>query len=207
MAEDDVRELDRRAVQGSLPPSVELDAEALRLPTPCTGWDLAALLRHMIAQHRGFAAAFRGNGADLSLWEPRPLGPDARADYLASADDVRAAFAEDGAQQRGVALPELSATATFPAEMAIGFHLLDYVAHGWDVAKTVGTDYVMDDAVLVAVWKLASQLPTSASSDQAGAPFRAPIAVDADAPVIDRIVGRLGRAPDWTRPTANHPAG
>ncbi|MGI8882232.1 MAG: TIGR03086 family metal-binding protein [Jatrophihabitans sp.] len=202
MPNGDVREWDRRAVLGSLPPSVDLDAETLRLPTPCAGWDLAALLRHMIAQHRGFAAAARGNGADPMVWELRPLGSDARADYQAAADDVVAAFAEPGALERQLSLPELSPTVQFAGATAIGFHLLDYVAHGWDVARTVGVDYAMDDVVLAATWQVASQIPGTASSAESGTPFGVPATVTATAPLIDRIVGRLGRSPDWTVTTA-----
>jgi len=35
-------------------------------------------------------------------------------------------------------LPEVRAGITVPAPIAIGFHLVDYVAHGWDVARTLG---------------------------------------------------------------------
>ena len=51
-----------------------------------------------------------------------------------------AAFAEDGMLERRLWLPEIRDGMRFPAETAIGFHFLDYVVHGWDVARSTGRD-------------------------------------------------------------------
>lgn len=49
----------------------------------------------MTAQHRGFAAAAAGMGAELASWAVRPAGADADEHDAAAADEVLAAFAAD----------------------------------------------------------------------------------------------------------------
>lgn len=100
------------------------------------GWDLADLLTHMTAQHRGFAAAARGSGADPAIWQPEAVVAAIRTDpagtYAAAAHDVLDAFAADDSEAT-FALPDFGPGATFPGTMAMGFHFVDYVVHGWDV--------------------------------------------------------------------------
>src|SRR5690606_16196206 len=69
----------------------------------------------------------------------RSLGDDPVGAYLESAEEVVAAFAAGGVLQRPFPLPELRAE-PFPAEQAISFHLIDYVVHSWDVARTLGLE-------------------------------------------------------------------
>src|ERR1700685_3712749 len=58
----------------------------------------------------------------------------------AAAGGVLAAFAADGVLDRAFTLPEISPERRFPAPQAIGFHFIDYVVHGWDVARSLGLD-------------------------------------------------------------------
>src|ERR1700728_5391834 len=87
--------LDAQAVRASVTLVEQAPARDLARPTPCADWTLHGLLRHMIAQHYGFAAASAGDG-DLAQWMLRPLG-DPVAAYRAAAECVLEAFAADGA--------------------------------------------------------------------------------------------------------------
>ncbi len=136
----DIRDLDRRALETTVEIVAAVTADQLELPTPCAEWTLRQLLGHMIGQHYGFAASARGETSDLSVWADRPAGADLHAAYAAAVADVTAAFAEDGVLDRRLWLPEIRDGARFPATMAIGFHFLDYVVHGWDVARSIGSD-------------------------------------------------------------------
>lgn len=124
----------RIAVEASVDVAAAVRPEQLSLPTPCAGWDLADLLIHMTAQHHGFAAAARGNGADLNAWSGAPLRAAIAADpagtYAAAAHDVLTAFAADGIDDAPFALPEFGVDVTVPGATAIGFHFVDYVVHG-----------------------------------------------------------------------------
>src|ERR1700684_4206987 len=138
----DVRPLHRIAVLASVDVVAAVTADDLARPTPCAGWNLADLLTHMTVQHRGFAAAARGAGADLAIWEPATVADavtsDPVATYAAAAAAVIDAFAGPEVPDATFALPEFGPGATFPGSVAISFHLVDYVVHGWDVARTLG---------------------------------------------------------------------
>ena len=132
-------------------------------PTPCAGWNLADLLSHMTVQHRGFAAAARGHGADLATWRPASVADAVRSDparaYADAALDVLDAFSADGADEASFALPEFGDNAVFPGAIAMGFHFVDYVVHGWDVAASLGVDYQLPADVLAAVLPLVLAVP------------------------------------------------
>src|SRR5262245_17225479 len=109
------------AVRASVDVVTRVRIEDLDRPTPCSEWTLAELLAHMTVQHKGFAAAARGDGGDLAVWRVRPLGEDPVAEYGAAAEEVLAAFAEDGVLEREFTLPEFHPVSTFPGKLAIGF--------------------------------------------------------------------------------------
>ena len=132
----DVRPFHRVAVLASVDVVNAVTPEQLRAPTPCAGWNLADLLAHMTVQHRGFAAAARGGGADPAVWRPDTVADAVAADpagvYAAAAGDVLDAFTAEGVLDATFALPEFGPGAAVPGGLAIGFHFVDYVVHGWD---------------------------------------------------------------------------
>jgi uncharacterized protein (TIGR03083 family) len=56
---DEQRILHRRALLGLDAVVGQVEDADLGRPTPCGGWDLAALLAHLVGQDRGLAAAAR----------------------------------------------------------------------------------------------------------------------------------------------------
>jgi uncharacterized protein (TIGR03086 family) len=194
----DIRELDRRAVAATARLVSSVKPQQLDLPTPCTAWTLRQLIEHMIGQHEGFAAAASGAPSDLTAWRSRSVGSDPAGAYARAAELVTAAFAEPGVLDRDFWLPEIRHTAPFPARAAIGFHFLDYVVHAWDVARTLGVSPGLDDDVLQVALALAEQVPDTPAVRGPRSPFQPGVPVSAGSPVIDRIVGLLGRPPDWT---------
>ncbi len=193
----DVRELDRYAVLKSIDVVSRAGPGDLDRPTPCAGWNLGALLGHMTAQHHGFAAAARGQGADPAVWRVEPSGPDPVSRYARAAEHVLAAFAEPGVTGREVALPEISADRTFPAERAILFHFVDYLVHGWDVARALDLPYPVDAAVARAALAVALAVPDGPARLVPGAAFRPPVGVPDDAGEFDRVLAALGRPAVW----------
>ncbi|BBX47571.1 TIGR03086 family metal-binding protein [Mycobacterium cookii] len=167
--------------------------------TPCAGWNLADLLAHMTAQHRGFTAAARGQGADLAVWQPvtvaAAVASDPAATYAAAAAAVLEAFAHDGVLDANFALPDFGPGATFPGSMAIGFHFIDYVVHTWDVARTVGRPVDLPDDVIAAALPLAFAVP---DGDFRTGFFDQAIQATESGADFDRILTHLGRSPEWT---------
>jgi len=198
MTDPDLRDLHARAVRASVSVVSQVSTGDLGLPTPCADWHLSDLLAHMTLQHHGFAAAAAGNGGDLSLWTVQPLGPDPVGEYAAAADRVLTAFAQDGVLEREFALPEISPLTTFPGSQAISFHLVDYVLHGWDVARTIDVPFSLDPEILDVALRIARSVPDGPQRLQPGAAFAPGVATTEDAPMLDRIVALLGRSPTWS---------
>jgi uncharacterized protein (TIGR03086 family) len=196
----DNRVLHRRALRTAQDIVRKVDADGLGLPTPCAGWDLGRLLAHMTGQNHGFAASARGESADLGIWADRSVGADPAGVFDASADDVVAAFAEEGVLERRFWLPEIRDGATFPASLAIGFHFVDSVVHGWDVARSIGVEAEFDADVLEAVLPIAETVPGGAARLADGAAFRPAVPAGDAAGLLDRVVAVLGRSPEWAPP-------
>lgn len=189
----------RLAVEQSVNAVAAVEPTDLSRPTPCADWNLADLLRHMVAQHRGFATALRGDGRDPDAWALPDTATGALARYETAAMDVLAAF--DAAEpEQPVWLPELSTKAPFPAKRVQGFHLIDYVVHAWDVARAVGHDYALDPRVEPAATRIAFEVPNTAARGTPGALFGRVVPVGRAADPLSRILGYLGRDPAWQPP-------
>jgi uncharacterized protein (TIGR03086 family) len=189
--------LDRRAVLASVAVVARLRPVDLERPTPCADWTLADLLAHLTVQHHGFASAAEGHGADPEAWRVRPLGDDPVAEYTAAAEHVLTAFGGDGVLDRMFALPEFGEGAQFPGRQAIRFHLVDYVVHAWDVARSLGVGIELDTEVLDVALAVAEMVPDDEQRLRPGAAFRPGVPVPDDAPTLDRVVALLGRSPAW----------
>jgi uncharacterized protein (TIGR03086 family) len=165
--------------------TVELIAQAsdLTLPTPCAGWDLGALIAHMTEQHLIFAAAARGGAV-----------PAART-YAEAADLVLAAFAEPGMLDRPIVLTEIHPTMPFPGRQVVGFHLVDYVVHGWDVAVSLGVPFTVSPDVLALTLPIARAVPGGEARRAPNAAFGPELEVPAGASPLDEILLLLGRSP------------
>src|ERR1700734_2654724 len=190
----DVRPLHRIAVLASVDVVSVVPTDDLAKPTPCAGWNLADLLAHMTVQHRGFAAAARGHGADEAIWQPATVADAVAADPAGT----YSAAATEGIDE--FALPEFGPGAMFPAAMAIGFHYVDYVVHGWDVARTLGQSYELPVDVVAAALPLALVVPDGDFRTMNNAPFGPAIPSTDPADDLDRILTYLGRSPQWKPP-------
>jgi uncharacterized protein (TIGR03086 family) len=202
LTNDDIRPLHRAAVLASVDVVEEVTADDLRRATPCDGWNLSQLLAHMTVQHRGFAAAARGEGADLSRWDAATVADAVALDpartYATAAADVLEAFADDAALEKSVALPEFGPNAVFPASQAIGFHFVDYVVHGWDVARSIDAPFTLPDDVISAVLPLVFAVPDGDFRAAPGSPFARAIEAGDGVSNLDRVLLHLGRSPAWT---------
>jgi uncharacterized protein (TIGR03086 family) len=202
LTNSDIRPHHRTAMAASFDLVNAVTLDDLDRPTPCAGWRLADLLAHMTVQHYGFAAAARGDGADLAVWQPTTVADAVAADpagaYAKAAAEVLDAFSADGVLDATFALPEFGPGAAFPGAMAIGFHFVDYVVHGWDVARTLDAPFELPTEVVDAVLPLALAVPDGEFREAVGSPFARSITSTDTAGDLDRILLHLGRSPDWT---------
>ncbi|MGC2654507.1 MAG: TIGR03086 family metal-binding protein [Mycobacterium sp.] len=204
----DLRPLHRVAVLASVDVVSAVKIDDLSKVTPCADWNLADLLTHMTVQHRGFAAAARRHGADPAVWQPATVADAVAADpagsYAAAATEVIDAFAGADVLDAAFALPEFGPGATFPGSLAIGFHLVDYVVHGWDVARTISHPFELPADVVVAVLPIALAVPDAEFRTADTALFGPAIQSRDQATDLDRILAYLGRSPQWKPPSGPH---
>ncbi|MUM16035.1 TIGR03086 family protein [Mycobacterium sp. CBMA271] len=193
----DLRGVHRTAVLASAEIVSAVTPDDLHRPTPCAGWTVADLLAHMTVQHRGFAASARGTGDDLTMWDTASVVDAVRTDpagaYRDAIDDVLDAFATDGVLDVPFALPEFGPGASFPGATAIGFHFIDYVVHGWDVARSIDVPFTLPDDVITAAIPIALAVPDGEIRATEGSPFARAVPGADGRQDLDFILRHLGR--------------
>lgn len=171
----------------------QLRDDQLAQPTPCAGWDVNTLLEHMTGQHHGVAAALSGSGGDLADWRPLPVGED-RAWLLKSIDEVRLALLAEPAEAGW--MPEIQPAAPLPTAMVLRAHLVDTIAHGWDVAAAMGVSVEFSPPVLATAYAVASQIADGPERDQPRAAFAHTLPGAAE-PTLAGFLALLGRDIAW----------
>jgi uncharacterized protein (TIGR03086 family) len=154
------------------------------MPTPCEGWSVAELVRHLAAGNRLFVSALGGGpggGAGESA------SPSLAADYLASSAELITAFERPGALEKVVTVP----FGTVPGAVALQLRVTELLGHGWDLVQSTGqaAEFPAD----VAEKALAFSAPALARIPPDRTPFGPPQPVDPDATALDRLAACLGR--------------
>ena len=146
-----------------------VDAMQLGAPTPCSEWDVRALINHVtsvVARMRFSAARAAATPAledeDFVANDPGPIFQRVAAATLA-------AWSEPGA---------LDGTCVLP--------------NGWDLAVATGQDATIDPALAGAALEFSQGFVTDELRGP-GRPFRAPVAPPVGASPTDELVAFLGR--------------
>ncbi len=158
--------------------------------TPCTEWNLRALINHVIGGNWMFAALLSGQPVDFDAPPPDFTALDPAAAYADSAKAALAGWRAEGALDREVALP----FGALPGAHALGLHVMDTTVHGWDIARASGQQAGIDPHLAGIVLENV-RAGVSPEMRGPGRPFQAEVPVAADAPVVDQLVGFLGRTP------------
>jgi uncharacterized protein (TIGR03086 family) len=162
--------------------------EALSRPTPCRGWDLRALVRHM-----NDSLAALHEAVDIGRVELDRAGDDldAAIDPVATLRDraCRMLGAWTNARNHGVV-----AVAGHPLTSGIvtGTGAVEIAVHGWDVARACGRHRPIPAPLAEELLLLSRVLVTEADRPVR---FAAPVHVPAAASPSDRLVAFLGRDP------------
>lgn len=162
-------------------------------PTPCPAYTVGDLLDHL----HGLCQAFTWAATkDERHGEPTADAAQLPADWRTDIGDRLAALAgawRDPAAYRGMTM---AGPVEMPAEVAALVALDEVVVHGWDLAVATGQPYAPDEGAVRACLDFAEsfEVPEGAGDG----PFGPPVAVPADAPLLDRLAGATGRDPGWT---------
>lgn len=170
--------------------------------TPCIDWNLRALAEHLVGQSLGLAHTVGGGGPELTQWRPRLNGDDVPAAVRSADDELRAALR---APADPVWMPEVIDSRPLPLATVVGFHLVDCVAHGWDLAAAIGEVVQLDDDVLAATLAIAKAVPDGPARERPGAAF-GPVLPPDGGSGLNVVLRLLGRDPAWTADAARGPS-
>jgi uncharacterized protein (TIGR03086 family) len=110
--------------------------------TPCTDWDVRALLNHLL----GALTMWRGlpsGDADMSALAAEYTGGDVSQSYDEIAGATLDAWRADGVVDNPVQFPGSEMPGAFAARMLAG----DVLLHGWDLAQATGQTVAWNQAL------------------------------------------------------------
>jgi uncharacterized protein (TIGR03086 family) len=129
-----------------------IPADRWQASTPCAGWDVRALVNHLVSGN--WWAAKLGAGATIEQVGDRldgdRLGCDPTAAYAASAEAASDAFHRPGALQAPCAVSYGPVSGSVYA----GHRFIDVLIHGWDLATATGQATALDDDLAEACRKV-----------------------------------------------------
>jgi uncharacterized protein (TIGR03086 family) len=158
------------------------------LPTPCDGWDLRTLVAHVVVGDSQVPLLVAGEPVDLvEHYDPSVLGHTPLAAWRGTALAAIRAFAAPDALEKRYAHP----VGNVRGRTVIGFRISDSLVHGWDIARTVGDDVLLDPELCEYCLDFWFPMASTLASSGFYAPARMP-ADDAD--VAARLLALLGRA-------------
>ncbi|GLY91800.1 maleylpyruvate isomerase family mycothiol-dependent enzyme [Actinoallomurus iriomotensis] len=160
---------------------------ALANPTPCEGWTVADLIRHMNERHEVVNRTVLPP-LDAESDDPREDFARITARWLAAAE------------RTGPTL-NLPGRGPTPTDRVLGIHFVDMLVHRWDLAAALRTALVVPERLTDAALPLAraNTAPGSALNGPGGV-YDRPVAEDPGGSAMDAVVALLGRNPRWSPP-------
>ncbi|MET7423161.1 TIGR03086 family metal-binding protein [Dactylosporangium sp. NPDC005555] len=163
----------------------------LGAPTPCAGWDVRALVNHLLHWSPALEGAARKEAVDPGP-ETDLTGGDWRAPLRTRIEATAAAWAAPGAWE---GVTRMGGPMELPADLVGGMVLGELVLHGWDLARATGVEPHFDDVVLLRVYE---EVARSAGMGREMGVYAAEVRVPASAPPLARALALSGRDPSWT---------
>jgi uncharacterized protein (TIGR03086 family) len=160
--------------------------------TPCTDWDVRALVNHVVGEDRWTVPIMAEQTiADVGdRFDGDLLGADPAASTADAAAGAERAVAEPGALERTVHL----SFGDTPAEEYVRQLLADHLIHAWDLAVAIGADPNLDPT---AVRACAGWFADREDLYRQGGAVGAKVTVPDGASEQDRLLGAFGRDPAW----------
>jgi uncharacterized protein (TIGR03086 family) len=171
----------------------ELPSDCLDAPTPCSEWNVRGVVNHVLG------TLWLADGMFADRLPRHAIQPGGLPDTDLAGDDPAGAYKEAAA----AALESARIAGTLervhhtpigemPGPALAGFTTLDLVVHGWDVARAAGIPVTIPDDLLAYVFAFAQQ---AVNDSIRGALVGPAVAVPESAPMLDRLIGHMGRTP------------
>lgn len=169
-----------------------ISPDQLTNPTPCTEFDVRALVNHLLYWGPSLEASGR-----KEVVPPPPSGVDLaagdwRGDLLAQLDRMVTAWAPAAAWEGTTRVVGPTET---PARVIGGMIVCELAVHTWDLAAATGQKAELDDQL---VGYLFEQVSAGAEQGRQMGVYGPEVVVTPTAPALDRVLGLTGRDPAWT---------
>jgi uncharacterized protein (TIGR03086 family) len=153
--------------------------------TGCPGYDVRGMVNHIVGFLQNFAAAAQGEQADVD--PTKVVSTDPVKDVRNASEQILAGWRQYGTDR------EVSVMGPgTPGEMVLGMTIIEYVAHGSDLAMATGQAIPFTDLELeVALDRAEASLTDDYRGE--GKPFGPRIEVPEDASAAERFLGFMGR--------------
>lgn len=166
-------------------------------PSPCAAWDARAVVEHVIGFH------------DVLLLRPLGAKPERPRDdperrwsvTFVALDEL---FKRPRLFEQIVEVPSVgnNPPTRIDARQLVPGLSQDVLIHTWDLARAVDADDRLDPDLCDLFY---NRLPSDPATLVRSGMFEPPVPVHDDADVQSRLLGRLGRDPNWT--AENHQRG
>jgi uncharacterized protein (TIGR03086 family) len=186
----DIAQLHRRALDATHKIVAGIQPDQRTLPTPDEGWDVRALLNHIVSGNLWAVELTAGQTIDEvgDRLDGDVLGDDPLGAYGASAQAAAAAFEVAGALDAQCAV----SYGPVPGSVYAGHRFIDVLIHGWDLAIATGQDATLDTALVAACLAV---VEPQAGLMQASGSYGSHVDAPADADPQTRLLALLGRRP------------
>ncbi|MCW2844724.1 MAG: hypothetical protein JWN22_2640 [Nocardioides sp.] len=148
--------------------------DQLALPTPCSEWDVARLVAHVVHDPRTFLEMAQGKEIDWAA-EPPPVTSGWADAFRSAADDLIHHWHQVGDDQAPQA----------------DWQTAEFAVHSWDLARAIGYAQPLDPGVAE---RGLAFMSGSLTDHNRGSAFGPAQAAPADAPVYERLAAFSGRA-------------
>ena len=185
-----IAELHRRALEETRSVVAGIDRVQWADPSPCDGWDVRALLNHLVSGN--LWAAELGSGHTIDEVGDRLDGDvlwnDPLTAYDISAEAAAATFEAAGALDAPCAV----SYGPVPGSVYAGHRFIDVLIHGWDLATSTGQDATLDPELVDAAYRLLQdQADMVRASGMFGEDILVPVGVAPQTQLL-AFVGRKG---------------
>ena len=167
-----------------------VDAGQFGGPTPCTDWDVRALLNHLILW-TSYSLEKRAHGESVSeelMATDFAAQPDFALRYRAQLDRALGAWADPAAWSRKL---DVMGSPT-PASDVAALNIAEMILHGWDLAVATGQQYTVTEPAATAALEA---IGANAELFRQYQGFAEQVPVPDGAPVLDQALALSGRDP------------
>ena len=162
----------RKVVQGVKP-------EQMKQSTPCSEWDVEALMNHLVSAQTGIAGIVSGSQVA------------AGATPLESLDTAVSAMVAAAKAPGGLEKKVQGRQGEVPAGQMLNTGTMDVSIHTWDLAKATGQDTTLDAGVVEHIFPIVEGIAQRGPSPA----FAAPTEAAANVSRQDKMIALSGRKP------------